>query len=667
MRDVGIVRYGASSSTDPPPSPSYATPQRAGRRQPTSPPGAPLRSTFAEMKQYNEPDKEAFQYATRRLGSMYSAAFDAVGNVYDEVFYMEVGDKDAFFEAYRMFASEPRKVPWLYEQLARFLRDLASANDPRITAHDVQRHITLELRGGEVDYWYLDSFFYWSARRRELPVWHKHANAILKEIVRLCGRVRLQDAANKDSFPIQVYRWVKLKDPTTPFFVDETSYYNTYGFTRLQGECAGGRTLDDIRNEFNIKFLEKWTHREDVYVHAVSILLRNQSMKQWLDAWEERATGGAIPFSLGTSGDGGPTLVSEGGSSTALPKRGGGSALPADGRTKQSRVRLALAMDDPYMVDDLYTTGAIVDYTYYKSTDLCEAEKEALERDHATLFPIPEYGPDGKPTSTVPVDPPYAWDEVFSRAAETGATKVLRHLSGPGSTCKVRPRISLYDDPCWQGDLIIDYEAIVRVAVVTEKPKPDVLSWIKDCRNTNLCWIKEKQCTSTGFQSFYDSQMLNVPDIHDPNVNDDLYAESLMWYSWLTVEDSDQVTPEAWLWLLGMLRQSVGEFSLDEFRPLLALKCFAYVDSVTSEYETFKSLLDREDARYAFASCNEEAPLRQKIERLVDNLYPAAKTETLTQTEVARIAHRMTKTEDRQEMLKRLEDNAPSTKRPRTS
>lgn len=289
------------------------TPKKRARTEvpglPASPPWAPKQRKLLDMVYDVQPPPDVLAAAQKRLTDVYVEAYNAVDYVCDEVFYMEFGGPGLYDDAIRKLKVEGDPKEVVYEKLAEDITRRSTPGAAAVTAENVETHIQLELRWD--GYWYLDDFFYRSARSGRLPPWHDQASNILERITTLCGRVRLQDAASKDYFLIQLYKWLKLNrgrsesERKVPFFDVRTSYYAAYGFQRVQGFCRIGgyhKSLDLIRQDLSEKVEAAW--RKDggkhtlQYEEDVGTLLNHTAMQQWLDAWEARKSGPVPAFAL---------------------------------------------------------------------------------------------------------------------------------------------------------------------------------------------------------------------------------------------------------------------------------------------------------------------------------------------------------------------------------
>lgn len=129
------------------------------------------------------------------------------------------------------------------------VNDLYTMLNSRVEGN-VRDHVHIMKEAG---HWYVDDFFYTSARHIDgnsqhegdgLPHWHSVAPAIMSIIVSECGKVKLEDAANHNHMPIHLFRWLSLNthdgelrlsgDKYVSLFADETSYYNRFGFKRIR-------------------------------------------------------------------------------------------------------------------------------------------------------------------------------------------------------------------------------------------------------------------------------------------------------------------------------------------------------------------------------------------------------------------------------------------------
>ena len=143
--------------------------------------------------------------------------------------------------------------------------------NPAYSQGELEEHMRIQKKD---DYWYVDDFFLDSTAEGRLPNWHSLAPSIMKLIVEICGRVRLQDAARfQGGLPIHMYLWLKhntldgalnLNGPVR-LFDNKTSYYSRFGFKRVID-----RDTEEIETNLIQNYGDELAAAWQIYTHAAN-------------------------------------------------------------------------------------------------------------------------------------------------------------------------------------------------------------------------------------------------------------------------------------------------------------------------------------------------------------------------------------------------------------
>lgn len=185
--------------------------------------------------------------------------------------------KDYYSKIFTMTTDKPFKRPEgdAISALQRHLRDRYT---DRYT--DLGDHIQLEIKDGHC---FVEDFLFFSAMMGNLPVWHKEAGNVMEAIVAVFGKVRLMDAASKNGFPIQLYRWMikTSKGETLNLFDSQTSYYARFGF---RWEEDQDETVARLRDAINVEFPAHYAQLEE---HGVDFFQPRRAGSDQVKAYNE--------------------------------------------------------------------------------------------------------------------------------------------------------------------------------------------------------------------------------------------------------------------------------------------------------------------------------------------------------------------------------------------